>query len=374
MGAQRMVRMARAQADVPHWSEALAATVALWTLVLFVWLPIIFQRHEGDIISVLMDSASVLLSIALGMALFTAFCWSAGFHRNLRWPILLTGVLLASMVQAGFDQAYTIWIATHVDPSWGSGAVSMAQVYSVAMNYLLVFAVNVSLFHLSLSRQQIREQERRLARAESAAEKAQLAALRFQLNPHFLFNTLNAISAMIVTRRNDEAEEMTDKLSRFLRASLASDPEDCVRLEEEIALVEDYLEIERVRFGERVAVEIDLAPDTLAVMVPSLLLQPLVENAVKYGVAPSTSRTRIHITAQLAAEGLVIMVEDDGRGDTEQVGGSPAGTGVGLVNIRQRLEALYGAAGTLAITRLHPGFRAEVVLPARMAPQPRVAA
>ena len=119
-----------------------------------------------------------------------------------------------------------------------------------------------------------------------AAQQAQLAALRYQLNPHFLFNSLNSISALIVTGRNKDAEAMTNRLSDFLRSSLNANPTELVPLDEELALTEEYLEIESVRFGERLSIAVDCADEACDALVPSFLVQPLVENAVKHARRP----------------------------------------------------------------------------------------
>jgi len=203
--------------------------------------------------------------------------------------------------------------------------------------------------------------ERQLAEARWSAQQAQLTALRFQLNPHFLFNTLNAISSMIVTGRNEEAEQMTDKLSSFLRASLSSDPTELVPLESELALLEEYLEIETIRFGERLNVEIPCTSEAAEVLIPSFLLQPLVENAIKYGVGPSPHPVTITLSAEVDVDFLVLEVTDNGGGAAEHV--QPAGTGVGLENVRRRLEAVYGARASLNAHRLPQGFQVTICVP-----------
>lgn len=155
---------------------------------------------------------------------------------------------------------------------------------------------------------------------------------------------------------------MTDKLSSFLRASLASDPTELVPLDQELSLMEDYLEIESIRFGERLHVEIDCASDACGVPVPSFLLQPLVENAIKYGVAPSRDPVNIRVTGRRDGNDLVITVEDDGRGAANAV--KPcAGTGVGLQNVRRRLAALYGDLAHISAAPRDRGFAATIHLP-----------
>jgi LytS/YehU family sensor histidine kinase len=228
--------------------------------------------------------------------------------------------------------------------------------------YVWLYGLYATGLGLMLSNLTMRDHERQLAEARSAAHQAQLAALRFQLNPHFLFNTLNAISSLIVTGRNAEAESMTGKLSDFLRSSLASDPQSVITLEEELSGVGAYLDIESVRFGERM--QVDLAcPEALKdALTPSFVLQPLVENAVKYAVAPARRRVRVRVSADERDGDLLLVVEDDGDGRPAAV--APAGTGVGLQNVRKRMEVLYGGRGALESGRMPGGgFRAVLRFP-----------
>ena len=184
----------------------------------------------------------------------------------------------------------------------------------------------------------VRDRERRLARVHALAHKAQVRALRYQINPHFLFNTLNSISSMIWEKELDRAERMLVSLSDFLRTTLEIDPSDDVTLAQEIALQKLYLEIEQIRFPDRLKVEFDVPDDLGEARVPSLILQPLVENAIKYAVAPSKAATSLKISAHREADRLVLDVEDDGAA-TAAVGG---GTGLGLDNVRQRLATRFG--------------------------------
>nr|WP_243852913.1 histidine kinase [Sphingomonas naasensis] len=211
----------------------------------------------------------------------------------------------------------------------------------------------------------VRESERRLVEARHATQQAQLAALRFQLNPHFLFNTLNAISSLIVTRRNEEAERMTMKLSEFLRLSLEADPDAEVMLDEELGNTQSYLEIEAVRFGDRLKTEFECPAELLGAWVPSFLLQPLVENSVKYAVAPSRKPVLLSVRASAAQGTLRLVVEDSGR---QGVGLAPAtGTGLGLDNVRKRLAAFYGAQASVEAQAKGRGFAVQLALPLRYA-------
>lgn len=220
----------------------------------------------------------------------------------------------------------------------------------------------------------VRERERQLAaartaasEAEAAASAARLAALRYQLNPHFLFNTLNAVSAAVITQRTDEAETMLSKLADFLRVTLIADPEALTSLEDEMATLQAYLEIESVRFRERLALEFICPDDLRGAMIPSFLLQPLIENAIKHAVSPTSATVTIRLEAVRDGEELVVLVQDDGDGAEGGEAAVRPGAGVGLRNIRMRLETLYGPRGVLQATPLAQGFLAMVRLPLQWA-------
>ena len=214
----------------------------------------------------------------------------------------------------------------------------------------------------------LREREAQLIAAESltaqaraTATAARLAALRYQLNPHFLFNTLNAVSAAVVAHRNADAEAMLERLASFLRQTLSFDSSGFLRLEDELGTVEAYLEIEAERFRERLSVEI-LCPERLRnALAPSFILQPLVENAIKHGVARSRSRVSLIIQVSATDDDLVITVRDDARPLKSSL--QAPGSGIGLTAIRERLEVLYGARGVVIAEPLNPGFRVILRLP-----------
>jgi sensor histidine kinase YesM len=218
---------------------------------------------------------------------------------------------------------------------------------------------------VSFARRAALKQELQLSEARSSAQQAQLAALRYQLNPHFLFNALNSISALIVTKRNEDAERMTDKLSSFLRTSLNADPGELVPLEEELALTEEYLDIESVRFGERLDVNVECAPGACEALVPSFLVQPLVENAIKHGVAPSRDPVRIDIQASVQGGELCIRVTNCVSADAESNQVRRQGSqrkGVGLMNVRRRLEAVYGKSATVVAEPVDNSFVATICI------------
>jgi hypothetical protein len=211
----------------------------------------------------------------------------------------------------------------------------------------------------------IRERDLQLAEARTLAETAQLTALRLQLNPHFLFNTLNAISSLIVTGRNRDGEAMLTKLCAFLRTALVGDGRSEVTLGEELETLQTYLEIESIRFGDRLTVEF-AAPDALLELpVPNFILQPLVENAVKHGVAPTSRPVVVRVGARRDGGDLILSVSDNGGA---VAGSRSAGTGVGLDNTSRRLEVIYGPRARLETLAHDGGFTVLLRLPARPAP------
>jgi LytS/YehU family sensor histidine kinase len=180
----------------------------------------------------------------------------------------------------------------------------------------------------------------RAAQLESTMNQARLDALRMELNPHFLFNTLNAISGLVRRNENDAAVSMLARLGDLLRVTLERDSAQEVPLETELEVLQSYLAIERIRFHDRLVVDVDVQPNALSALVPTLILQPLVENAVRHGVAPVPGPGRVSIAARRTNGHLVIEVRDTGPGFRENSGKTRRG--VGLTNTASRLEQLYG--------------------------------
>lgn len=206
-----------------------------------------------------------------------------------------------------------------------------------------------------------REAERRVAAFQQTAQEAEIRALRYQVNPHFLFNTLNSLSSLVMTGRNAEAEAMIMSLSTFYRTSLSGDPMDDVSLAEEVRLQRLYLDIEAVRFPDRLRTEIDVPEALMQLCVPGLILQPLVENAIKYGVSKANRPVTISITAREERGKLVLTVADDGKGPGEA---GEHGTGVGLANVRDRLQARFGSkAGLVTHAPKGGGFVVTLAMP-----------
>jgi hypothetical protein len=228
--------------------------------------------------------------------------------------------------------------------------------------YFLIAAWAAFYVAMSYARQ-LRLADQRAAVFAREAQEAQLRALRYQINPHFLFNTLNSLSSLILSRRTDTAEQMLMNLSTFFRATLSADPTADVSLEEEIKLQRLYLDIEQIRFPDRLTIEIDVPEALRSARVPVLILQPVVENAVKYGVAKSRKPVTVRISAYEEAGRLHLKVKDDGEVPADE-DSDGAGTGVGLRNVADRLTARYGArAGCLHGPDPDGGYTVHLYLP-----------
>jgi two-component system LytT family sensor kinase len=189
--------------------------------------------------------------------------------------------------------------------------------------------------------QQLQEQTEQTLKATAAAHQAQLKMLRYQLNPHFLFNTLNAISTLILDGANDTANKAVSRLSDFLRYTLDNDPMSQVTLGSELGAIDLYLEIEKVRFGDRLVIERTIESPAEKALVPSLILQPMIENAIKYAISPSEEGGTLRISARVQRGVLVIQLSDTGPGLGNGKSNHKS-TGVGLKNTRERLQQLYG--------------------------------
>jgi len=233
---------------------------------------------------------------------------------------------------------------------------------------------------------QVEEQTDRLERLETQATSAQLAMLRYQLNPHFLFNTLNSISTLVLLKQTEAANAMLTRLSGFLRHTLVAEPGAKVTVAQEVETLQLYLGIERMRFEERLRTEFRIEPEAANACLPSMLLQPLVENAIKYAVSPQEEGASIMLSAQLVGRRLRIAVSDTGPGLRESGGQASVpvpfagmegtvSTGVGLANIRDRLGQAYGDDHRFEI-RNPPegGFTVIIELPYESAARPDPAA
>ncbi len=203
--------------------------------------------------------------------------------------------------------------------------------------------------------QMLQDESAKVLRASAMAHEAQLKMLRYQLNPHFLFNTLNAISTLILESETRTANLMVNRLSNFLRYSLDSDPMQKVTLAQEVIALKLYLEIEQVRFEDRLQLDFEIEPAAEKALIPSLILQPLVENAIKYAIAQSEEGGTIRLNARVFAGEVRPEVADDGPGIADPHHPQSTSGGVGLTNTRDRLREMYGDDHNFALENLSPG-------------------
>lgn len=240
-----------------------------------------------------------------------------------------------------FPSAFGFHFLTRV---WTFAAVSAAY---LALSYVL----------------DIRDRESRIRALQTLAHSAQLRALRNQLNPHFLFNSLNSINGLISAKRVAEAEAMTENLADFLRQTLALDPQKMIPLDEELELQALYLRIEQVRFPDRLHVEIDVPAELSGALVPSLITQPLIENSIKYAIAQSASPVELKIAARSIGDRFELIVTDSG-GDARPP--SSNGVSMGLRNVSERLRMQFGDEAAL-VAEADPagGFRNVITSPLR---------
>ena len=353
--------------DAPPARLVAASVLAFWTgfvLLMSVRAAALGFAEAGDLVV-------RRLACAVGGVGLTFGFWAA--LRRLRRAPLAVQVAAAIGGAAPVTVAFATlnwWLFYGLSPPpslaadvarWGFVRVFRYNVIDASVSWCFFF-VGGALFLLTLQyAMSTVANARRAAEAERAAHVAELRALRYQLNPHFLFNSLNALSCLVLEGRARDADRMILELSALLRRILAEAPEGDVALEDEFEMQRLYLAIESRRFGDRLKTRLDLPPELAQAPVPALVLQPLVENAVKHGVARSATTVAVTVRAWAQGGALVLEVSDDGGALAEELS---AGHGIGLANIRERLALRHGAAATLeAGPRDAGGYAARITLP-----------
>jgi two-component system LytT family sensor kinase len=313
---------------------------------------------------------------AVLVAAVWGFVLTIGLRYICRWlwrqsPKVMLGVgilacyLLALCWRAVNSHAFKYF----VEPEWEMKSVFEMFAGSITSTYLFVSWAGIY-FGIKYY-ESLQQQREATLRAATLAQEAQLKMLRYQLNPHFLFNTLNAISTLILDSHNRVANQMVMRLSEFLRYTLDQDPMKKVTLRQEIEAMNLYLTTEKLRFGDRLKLEYAVEEGAMEALVPSLLLQPLIENAVKFAVSPSEIGGTIRVEGRARGSMLELAVADDGPGLSPSAANAvpAAGRGVGLRNTRERLAVLYEEKHRFATIDNKPGLRIELGLPLEMAAQ-----
>ena len=338
-----------------------------WLLYLAAWMP--FVALWGGLVFLSRQSAGFAVAAALGMmgtaALLGVLVWRAAGRYP--WPAKGRGGRAVFVGRQALGAASFVLLLIAVDAVLGGYfegktplAFALEDVRFVlwqCLVYSWLYGLVAGVAHALRAQERARAGELLAARAEALAVDAQLRALRAQLNPHFLFNALHSLGALV---RHDHAraEEALDRLGDLLRYALDEGAGDTVAFADEWRFVRNYLALETLRLGPRLRVEVDLDDEALECRVPPFVLQPLVENAVRHAVAPRVEGGRVTISARVAGGTLVIGVLDDGPGATSEA--AERGTGLGLRALRERMAARLEIA-----TAPGAGFRATVTLPVR---------
>lgn len=313
------------------------------------------------------DALSLMIFILplvelFGIVALSSYYLCRAFPLQTTSTIILVVLFTASAAIVGsFCAAFGYAWARLVDRMDIGIPIAMEQrpfaLLSIWVGGFLVFLLMSAVHYLIISFEYTREAEKQSLAFQVLAQEAELRALRAQLNPHFLFNSLNSILSLISSNPT-EAEHMIRKLADFYRKGLKHGATETIPLKEELNIIDDYLAIEKVRFGDRLVVQTSIAEEALQFPVPSLILQPLIENAVRHGIAQCLSRGTISINAFLKKSFLHIRIENSQEGKS-----SKRGTGTGLRNVRYRLKALYGNSAQLYIEPSDTTFAVEVILP-----------
>jgi hypothetical protein len=352
--------------ETPHvgWRIALLSIAGFWAFY-FVLNTLHAAVDGGPYQLAMMEKRGIVVS--LGMAFTFAALLVLRRLEGKSLHVLVTAAFLTAIPLAGAYAALNYTAFYIIDPmpdevqQMGHSSESPAEVIAEKAISWYFFVVAWAILYIALSyATKVRFAERKAAQYRAEAQTAQLRALRYQINPHFLFNTLNSLSTLILRQRNEEAERMIMNLATFFRTSLTVDPTEDILLGDEIRMQRLYLDIERTRFPDRLTVVIDIPPELETVYVPGLIIQPAVENAIKHGVARSVKPVTVTIRARLVEASLVLTVEDDGDG----AGVEAHGPGVGLRNVRDRLIARFDGAARCAYGPTGAGFRVEIIIPA----------
>ena len=316
---------------------------AFWILQSIGWGGYFFLRTLSNIANEKIGSYVIHNALLTAAGYSITLLMASAYRRLIKMRPLYTwvgSILIVGIAAAAFSAIETWSFATFVDPSARIEGLRFFGAILFTLSLLIAWSAlyySINFFIL------LEEQSDRLLRLESQASNAQLAMLRYQLNPHFLFNTLNSISTLVLLKQTDRANAMLSRLSSFLRYTLVNESTGTVSLAQEVETLKLYLEIEKMRFEDRLRAHFHIDPGVMDAQLPSLLLQPLIENGIKYAVTPQEEGADISVEARRQADRVIITVSDTGPGaDGLYNVRAQQSTGVGLANIRDRLAQAYG--------------------------------
>lgn len=348
--------------DQPFFSDK---NRAFWNLHSAGWGGAALVRSASTIANGQPFSALVPVLISAVTGFSVSLILSVVFRNVIdRRPILTWGVTGVSVILATLIYAYIdVWVLQTIRERADETPFAQLMVGAIFINGVLLVAWSALYYAINYF-VRAEEQADQLLRLEAAATSAQLTMLRYQLNPHFLFNTLNSISTLVLLKQTEQANAMLSRLSSFLRFTLINETTAKVSLASEVETLKLYLDIEKMRFEDRLRTEFDIEDSVKDALVPSLLLQPLVENAIKYAVTPQEEGADISINARRIGERVRIIVSDSGPGLQGSTPDPKLSTGVGMANTRERLLQAYGDEQRFdSYTRSGGGFEVVIEFP-----------
>ena len=353
------------------WVLQVVGWLVWGTVVKFGLTLAMFKEVAPNYFLYVMLISAIALVITLGMRLIYRYLWGrAAWIQALGFIGACSGGAFLWLRARSY--IFYGWIEPDKDmEAWnekmGHDAAELYANFSYLESFFSSATIMVawSVLYFAIKYYQIfQEVQKSALKSAAMAHEAQLKMLRYQLNPHFLFNTLNAISTLVLEQQTELANRMVTKLSSFLRYSLDNDPMQKITLKQELAALKLYLDIEKVRFEERLTLELDIGEQASQALIPSLLLQPLVENAIKYGIAQAEEGGQLRIAARVFAGDLLLELSDDGPGVELVEGQIPDANGVGVRNTRERLVELYGNQHSFRLSKTEPhGLTVNIRIP-----------
>ncbi|MES2782902.1 MAG: histidine kinase [Pseudomonadota bacterium] len=316
---------------------------AFWNLHSAGWAGAVILRAasgiaQGQPVSFLVPILiSAVTGYSITLLLSVIYRFLIGQRPFITWSLTFVSVSLATIGYAYID----VWVLQTIRDGVDETPFAQLWLAAIYINSVLLAAWSALYYAINYF-VRAEEQADQMMRLEAQATSAQLTMLRYQLNPHFLFNTLNSISTLVLLKQTEQANAMLSRLSSFLRFTLINEAAAKVPLTQEVETLKLYLDIEKMRFEERLRTCFNIDPAVENALVPSLLLQPLVENAIKYAVTPKEEGADISVTAQLVGQRVRITVSDTGPGLQPGQQDHSLSTGVGMANTRERLAQAYG--------------------------------
>jgi sensor histidine kinase YesM len=345
------------------WSRGLLIGWLGWTAYSLLYAGIL--TLQAGVVYIYSLSGSLASHYLMALYSIPVWFWTTRVLAKRRWHVHLLGHVAGAPI---FAYAWLWSFLTLFHRLFGQEVWEQAQLFTIKYwllhEALVVYAVFAGISYAWRYHQQVREKEQREAELRLRANQMELAVLKAQLNPHFLFNTLNSINALVGSDP-DAARRVLAQLAEVLRYSLESDRQSLVPLAEELRFVETYLAIEKARFGRRLQVKMEIDESAQPLLVPPMILQPLAENAVKHGIAPKEEGGELLLRVQRRADHLEIEVADNGAGADEIHSHNLLNNGRGLHHTDLRLRKIFGDAAALQVSNGKEGFRVKFKVPVK---------